>query len=99
MELLLLAPVLLAPLGVLVLVRARETVTRVGGGGMVAVGAGWAYLLAELLRCDASTDSCGSPTLGVIAAMLVIAGGIATVVAGLVVLSRRFRRGARSPAR
>ena len=99
-EWLFLAPVALLPLGVIVLVRARETVTWVGGGGMVYVGAAWILALWQLAHCDEAGDSCGVPNwLGAIVAggFVVAVGGI--VVAGLVIVSRRFRRGRHTPAR
>ena len=96
---LVLSPVVLAPLGIYVLARAGETITRVGGAGMVAVGGGWAYLLWDIVHCD-ENGSCGLPaSLDAIAAIAVASGGLAFVVAGLVLVSRRFRRGRRSPAR
>jgi hypothetical protein len=98
LEVLFFIPILLGPLGIYVLVQARETVTWVGGLGMVSVGGGWAWLLWQLIHCDENA-SCGLPeAVGVMAAIAVLAGALAIVVAGLVLVSRRFRRGRRSPA-
>jgi hypothetical protein len=92
-------PILLVPLGIYVLVRSRETITWVGGLGMVAVGCGWAWLLWQLIHCDENAD-CGLPeSVGVMAAISVVAGGVAIVVAGLVLVGRRVSRGRRTPAR
>ena len=99
MEVLFLAPVALLPLGAMVLARARETVTWVGGAGMTYVGAAWILALWQVTHCDEAGDSCGMPNwLGaIVAGGFVVAVG-AIVVAGLVIVSRRFRRGRRNPA-
>jgi len=94
----LLAPVALLPLGVIVLARARETVTWVGGAGMLGVGAGWAYWLWGFAGCE-DPAPCGGPGwLEALFGTAFLLGLPAVLGAGLVLFARRFRRGRHTPA-